>query len=311
MKIVNRNMINKDHICVCICTYKRPNYLIKLLTELEKQETEGLFDYSIVIVDNDSAEAVKQLVECYAQQSKISISYFIQPEQSISLTRNIAIENSTGNFLGFIDDDEFPVKNWLIELYKAIHKYNADGILGPVLPVYEEVPPKWISKGHFFDRPSHPSGYILKGENTRTGNVLLKRELFFGNNRQWFDPAYGSGGEDKDFFRRKIKEGYVFVWCNEAPVFETIPPVRWKRTFILKRAFLRGKIRFETSSSKPSTIFKALLAITVYSLGLPFLFILGHHHFMKYLDKDCDHLGVVLSAMGFDVVKEKYVTIGH
>ena len=56
-------MSPKHHICVCICTYKRPTYLIRLLNELEKQETEGLFDYSIVIVDNDRSESAKQAVE--------------------------------------------------------------------------------------------------------------------------------------------------------------------------------------------------------------------------------------------------------
>jgi len=299
-------MFNKDHICVCICTYKRPNYLIKLLKELEKQETGGLFDYSIVIVDNDSSESAQQAVTLYASQSKISINYFVQPEQNIALTRNKAVENSIGDFLGFIDDDEFPGDNWLLELYKAIKKYKADGILAPVLPVYEEEPPNWVLKGKCFDRPSHPSGYVLKWKNTRTGNVLIKRDLFKKPD-QWFDPNYGSGGEDKDFFRRKIQDGCVFIWCNEAPVFETVAPVRWKRTFMLKRALLRGKVDYNTSTKKYSSVFKSLVAITIYTLGLPFFLILGHHIFMTYLIKNCDHLGKVLRAIGFDVVKEKYV----
>ena len=299
-------MFNKDHIFVCICTYKRPNYLIKLLKELEKQETGGRFDYSIVIVDNDSSESAKQAVTLYASQSKISINYFVQPEQNIALARNKAVENSTGDFLGFIDDDEFPNENWLLELYKAINKYKADGILAPVLPDYEEAPPKWVIKGHFFDRPSLQSGYVLKWEDTRTGNALLKRDLFI-KTEQWFDPNHGSGGEDKEFFRRKMQDGHVFVWCNEAPVFETVPPVRWKRTFMLKRALLRGKVDYKTSSKNYSGIFKSLVAITIYTLCLPFVLILGHHIFMTYLIKNCDHLGKVLRAIGFDVVKEKYV----
>lgn len=299
-------MFDKDHICVCICTYKRPNYLIRLLKELKKQKTAGLFDYSIVIVDNDSSESAKQSVTSYASQSKISINYFIQPEQNIALARNKAVENSSGDFLGFIDDDEYPNENWLLELYKAINKYKVDGVLGPVLPDYEETPPKWVLKGKFFDRPSLPSGCVLEWEDTRTGNALLKRDLF-KKTEQWFDPNHGSGGEDKDFFKRKMQDGYTFIWCNEAPVFETVPPVRWKRTFMLKKALLRGKIVFETSSNKSSGILKSLIAITIYTIGLPFFFIFGHHIFMTYLIKNCDHLGKVLTAIGFDFVKEKYV----
>jgi len=168
-------------------------------------------------------------------------------------------------------------------------------------------PPKWVLKGHFFDRPSHHTGYILNFEDTRTGNALLKRDLF-KEPCQWFDPRHGSGGEDKDFFRKKIDDGHVFVWCNEAPVYETVPQVRWKRTFMLKKSLLRGKVAFKTSPNKPYVILKSLLAIMVYTLSLPFLLICGNHLFMTYLIKYCDHLGKVLTALGFDIVKEKYVT---
>ena len=300
-------MSPKHHICVCICTYKRPTYLIRVLNELEKQETEGLFDYSIVIVDNDRSESAKQAVESFAQQSKLSINYFMQPDQNISLTRNKAVENSTGDFLGFIDDDEFPGENWLLKIYNAINEYRSDGILGPVLPDYEKAPPKWVLKGHFFDRPSYHSGYILNWEETRTGNALLRKELF-KERCLWFDPKHGSGGEDKTFFRRMIEKGHVFIWCDDAPVFESVPPIRWKRTFMIKRALLRGKVSFKTSSRDYSDIMKSLVAITIYTIGLPIFLILGHHLFMTYLIKDCDHIGKVLTAIGLDIVKEKYLT---
>ena len=116
-------MLHKHHICVCICTYKRLKYLIRLLRGLEKQKTEDLFDYSIVVVDNDRAESAKQTVETYTEQSKISINYFVQSKQNIALARNKAVENSSGDFLAFIDDDEFPGANWVLGLYKAIYKY--------------------------------------------------------------------------------------------------------------------------------------------------------------------------------------------
>lgn len=297
----------KHHICICICTYKRPAYLVRLLKELEKQNTENLFDYSIVIVDNDKCESAKQTVKTFARNSKITINYFMQPEQNISLTRNKAVENSTGDFLALIDDDEFPVDDWLLHHYKAINKYKVEGILGPVLPNYEIPPPKWVLKGHFFDRPLYPNGYILNWEETRTGNALLRKDLFV-EGYQWFDPKHGSGGEDKDFFRRMSENGCTFVWCNEASVLETVPQVRWNRTFMIDRALLRGKVAYKTSLPNSSGIIKSLLAVSIYTLGMPLFFILGHHIFMKYLIKTCDHIGKLFAALGIDVIKEKYVT---
>jgi len=277
-----------------------------LLSKLEEQENEGLFDYSIVVVDNDGSESAREVVESSARQSKISISYYVEPEQNIALARNKAIENANGDFVSFIDDDEFPGVQWLLKLYKDLIRYKSDGILGPVLPYFEKEPPSWVLKGNFFDRPRHPTGHVLVWKNTRTGNALLKKELFKKEAR-WFDPAFGSGGEDRDFFRRKIEEGYIFVWCNESPVFETVSPDRWKRAVLLKRALLRGKMALNTTRSKPVSVLNSAVAIAVYTGCLPLFFFVGHHVFMKYLIKNFDHLGKVFGFLGIDWVEEKYV----
>jgi hypothetical protein len=35
--------------------------------------------------------------------------------------------------------------------------------------------------------------------------------------------------------------GHVFRWCNEGLVYETVPQERWKRSYLVKRAMLRGR----------------------------------------------------------------------
>ena len=113
-------MLRKHHICVCVCTYQRPELLRRSLSKLEVQETEGLFDYSIVIVDNDRAASARQIVESLARQSQISISYYLEPEQNIALARNRAVDNAQGDFIAFIDDDEFPPNDWLLKLTRLL-----------------------------------------------------------------------------------------------------------------------------------------------------------------------------------------------
>lgn len=280
--------------------------LRRLLQKLEEQETSGLFCYSVVVVDNDRCESARQIVEAGMQQTKFSISYYTEPEQNIALARNKAIEKSNGNYIVLIDDDEFPIKDWLVNLYKAILMYDADGILGPVLPVYETKPPKWVTKGHLFDRPTHPTGHVMDWRNTRTGNALLKHHIF-ENNRNWFNALLGSGGEDRDFFRRKIQEGFRFIWCNEGYVYEIVPRKRWKRTVLLKRAFLRGKMALRNAESKPKSVLYSSAALLIYTAFLPILFIAGHHHFMRCLIKDFDHMGKIFAYLGVDLVKEKYI----
>ncbi len=292
------------HISVCICTFKRPNFLKRLLNKLDDQVTEGKFSYSIIVVDNDRFKSAEQVVQLFQPASSLDVRYCVEPEQSIALARNRAIENARGDFIAFIDDDEFPVENWLLVLFWAFNEFKADGILGPVVPYYEAEPPNWVIKGKFYERPSHKTGTILGWTHTRTGNVLIRKNIFDGKNNK-FRPEFGSGGEDRDFFRRMINQGCQFVWCAEAPVFEAVPPERYKRSFMLRRALLRGKTPYNHSLIAH---LQSLVAISVYSLLLPLLIFIRHHIFMKYLIKYCDHLGRILALLGLNVIKEKYVT---
>ena len=300
-------MALKPCITVCICTFERPEMLYRLLWGLQDQETGGLYDFDIVVVDNDRFESARPCVELWQQRSKVALNYIVEPEQNIALARNKAVAQVHGDFCCFIDDDEFPDQRWILHLYKTLLHYKSDGVLGPVVPFYESSAPNWVHKGHFFDRRSFATGHVLDWSNSRTGNVLLKRTLF-DNSREWFDPKCGSGGEDRDFFRRKIQQGYTFVWCNEARVFESIPAHRWSRPVLLKRALLRGKMAFVSAPNKPKSVLRSVLAFFSYSVLLPFFILLGQHFFMRYFIKSFDHLGKVLTFLGFDVVHENYIT---
>jgi len=304
MKLPNESLISHriDYISVCICTYKRPRPLERLLVKLQDQETKGLFRYSIVVVDNDHMQSAKGIVKSFGEKSSIAIDYYCEPEQNISLARNKAVQNAKGNFVAFIDDDELPVNNWLLNLYKAYHEFNADGILGPVMPYYEIEPPQWIIKGKFYERPSHKTGAVLHWTNTRTGNVLLRKNIF-SEKENMFRLEFGRGGEDRDFFRRMIERGFHFVWCAEAPVYETVAPERFKRSFMVRRALVRG----QNPHFGLFDILKSLIAVPLYTLALPLLLFLSHHIFMKYLIKDFDHIGRILAFWGIDVVRDQYV----
>lgn len=294
------------HICVCICTYKRLSYLQRLLRELASQETDGRFTYSIVVADNDQHESAKPVVLAFAETTSISAKYCVEPRQNISLARNKAIEEVEGDFVAFIDDDEYPTSSWLLTLFLACAKYKVDGVLGPVKPSYEIEPPAWVVQGKFYDRPSYPTGFVIDWRKGRTGNVLLKRHLFAADAPP-FRPDLLTG-EDQDFFRRMIEKGHVFSWCHEAVAYEIVPASRWKRSFMLRRALLRGKISLMHPTSRLLEILKSVIAFPAYTVALPFMLILGQGMFMKYLVKTFDHAGRLLAVVGVDLVGENYVT---
>ena len=294
------------HICVCICTYKRPQFLKRLLTELDGQETGGLFTYSIVVADNDQSESAKAVVTEFLATSAIPVTYCVQPRQNIALTRNKAIENAHGDFVAFIDDDEFPIKTWLLTLFNAYNEYGVDGVLGPVNRYFDETPPKWILKGNFYDRPSYPTGLVIDWPKGRTGNVLLKRSIFPADELP-FNPEFRNG-EDQEFFRRMIERGHKFIWCHEAVAYEVVPPVRWKRGFMLRRALLNGSMQPKRATFGIRDVLKSLLAVTAYTVAIPFVMVMGHHKLMDLLIRLFDHLGKLLAFAGLNPIKDAYVT---
>lgn len=296
--------MNTRNITVCICTYKRPEYLKQLLNRLLSQVTGNRFHYSITIADNDREQTAVNIVSEFIGYSPVPILYCVEPEQNISLARNKAIKNSTGDFIAFIDDDEIPDENWLLRLFQTCEKYDTDGVLGPVKPYFECEPPRWIKKGKYFERPSHKTGHILHWSETRTGNVLFKKEIVAELNEP-FNPAFGTGSEDVDFFQRMITQGYVFVWDDEATIYEIIPPVRYQKRYQLRLALLRGGNSFKHRTSWKKNLLKSMVAFPIYSLILPFLFLMGEHHFMNYLIRLGDHTGRILAFAGFHPIKKR------
>ena len=90
-------------------------------------------------------------------------------------------------------------------------------------------------------------------------------------------------------------------------VYEVVPPVRWKRSYMMRKALLRGATAALQPNCGPLNIAKSVLAVGVYSVALPFTLLLGHHIFMTVLVKLCDHLGKLLALVGLNPVKEEYV----
>ena len=293
-----------SHVSVCICTFKRPRLLARLLRELERQDTGGRFTFSVVVADNDRSESGRQTVAGFASRSTIDVGYCVEPRQNIALARNRSIALARGNFIAFIDDDEFPTTTWLRDMLDACLRLGVVGVLGPVRPHFEQPPPAWIVRGRFCERPEYPTGREMDWDECRTGNVLFRRSMLDGESMP-FREEFGNGGEDKDFFMRMMRKGYIFCWCNEGVAYETVPDDRWRRSYMLKRALLRGKNILKHPTGRARILATSVVAVPVYCLMLLPTLILGQHYFMKYCIKLGDHLGRLLAFAQINPVSER------
>lgn len=297
--------MQKKHICICICTFKRPQFLGHALENLRALKTDDLFDYSIVVADNDKDQSAKEIVEHFAATTSIKVTYAMEPDQNIAMARNRALQFATGDYVAWIDDDEFPDGNWLLEFFSVLDLTQAAGALGPVEPFFENAPPTWIIKGKFFEkRRRMPTGSVVTWHRASSANVLVRRAAF-AQLPQPFRPQFGGGGEDSDFFKRMMERGHTFIWCNEAVVKEIIPPSRWTRRYLIRRALLRGQNGRPFANA--ISIVKSVVALPLYLLLLPFLLALGQHFFVRFLTKIGHHAGALLSLAGFHPMGNKYL----
>lgn len=142
-------------ICVCICTYKRPLLLRRLLDALPKQLRGSIdFEVTCTVVDNDASRSAETIVSGFCKDTGFPLRYECEPERNFAIVRNRAVDSSDGHFIAFVDDDEVPANNWLLNLMDALYSFGSDGALGPVRPYFEEEAPGWLKRS----RSLRPSG---------------------------------------------------------------------------------------------------------------------------------------------------------
>ena len=226
-------------VSLCVCTYRRPVGLRRLLNAVARVRTERVERLEIVVVDNDpdgSARATTDSIEAMP----FLLRYVHEPRRGISFARNRAVAEAdpASDWIAFLDDDEEPEPGWLDELLRVQARHAADVVAGPVPPKFEAEVPRWVLRGRFHEPPRHATGTVLPYADT--GNVLVRASLF----REFpapFAPSLAlAGGEDTHFFLRVARAGNRIVWADEAVAWEWVPPSRVRLPWLLRRAFRRG-----------------------------------------------------------------------
>lgn len=212
-----------------------------LLNSLAQQT---LAPREIIIVDNDPAGGADKIVQIARKfHPNLSIRYAIEPRKGISFARNTAASLARGDFIAWIDDDETASENWLLSLYAAQAASDADGVFGPVIPIFPQGSRSWPKRSGVFERPRHLTGTQIDVREARSGNALVKTGLL-RTDVSPFDIGFANtGGEDSDFFVRMESRGARFEWCDEAEVFELVPLDRQRLGWVLERR-LRAAMHF-------------------------------------------------------------------
>jgi succinoglycan biosynthesis protein ExoM len=227
---------------ICIATCNRLQGLLKLLDSLSRLKIPDGVKVEWIIVDNTATGTARVIVENVKSRFSVPIQYLVQPIKNISLTRNLAVAHASGEYILFIDDDEMAEPDWLNLHLAAAERYRADGVFGPVLPIYHPTTPRWICRGRFFEEPYATPVTGTTAEAMWSGNCLIRKSVLTQIDGP-FTPAYGlTGGEDTFLFEALQRNGAHFIYCAEAVVYESVPQNRTTLRYLIKRGFKGGNL---------------------------------------------------------------------
>lgn len=302
------NTIDATSIDICIATYKRPELLRQLLKSLSEQTINNAYKLRIIVIDNDPEISAKEIVTSFFSEVNLAYVYDIQPEKNIALTRNKALEHACGDYLAFIDDDEWAAPEWLGHLLATSQQYNADVVFGQVIPQFPEDTPEWILRDNFFSRDEKTGTNLKRGA---TNNALIRNPIQFKSILS-FNAEYGlTGGEDTELFHRLFLHGAKLVWCNEARVYETIPPERMTVSWLAKRALRGGQIYAKIYLKEYSLferilwLIKRLTYLGIATISFPIALFMGKNRWVFVLRKIMANYGQ-LSMLFTDHAYKEY-----
>ena len=109
-------------ISVIMLTYNREELLTRAIDSILNQTFK---DFEFIIVDNGSTDKSGAIADEYAlKDSRIKIIH--REQGNIGSGRNAGLDAATGEYVAFIDDEDYAESDFLEFLYNLAKKHNAD-----------------------------------------------------------------------------------------------------------------------------------------------------------------------------------------
>lgn len=171
--------MEEDLISVIVPVYKVEKYLKKCIESIINQTYKNL---EIILVDDGSTDNCPQICDEYAKKdNRIKVIHKING--GLSDARNTGIQQAKGNYIGFIDSDDWISTDFFMELYILLKKSNADIAVCNVKRTCNENDIKNNKKKVkeiIYDKNEYLKRYLKIGHQTTeyyAWNKLYKREL--------------------------------------------------------------------------------------------------------------------------------------
>jgi len=255
-------------------------FLEKSLTSLIKQNFDKN-DYEIIVVDNNSNDNTKEVVNKFIETYKdFNIRYIFEPVQGLSVARNRAMKEAKSNILLFIDDDAIADENLLKEHLRIYNEFeNVSCVGGKILLDFVDGKPNWLDERFykFYGYLNISDKIIEIHTSPYGGNISINLKIVKGKNIE-FDKSLGrngnilNSGEEVLFCETLIKYGFKIYYNPYAIVYHLISKERTDYKYLINNvrqganSYFHYLYKFQ-KKSKVYIIFVSLYNLTIYLLS--------------------------------------------
>ena len=234
-----------EFISVLIATHNRCESLKETIKTLLGQEQDGTFEYEIIVVDNNSSDATKQVVEELMKGHPGKLKYAFESKQGKSFAINKGVGLSKGGIIACTDDDCLADPGWLKNIARAFREKDWDILCGKVIPVFQDPVPEWLDFSiNIFQGPYV---YFDLGENFLDhsqkkffppgANMIMKKKSYF----VYGEYSLGTRAQDTEFCYSWSQKGAKFLYSPDVVIRHVTPKSRLNKDYIRKWHFLSGK----------------------------------------------------------------------
>jgi GT2 family glycosyltransferase len=240
--------------------------------------------WELVVVDNNSSDETKGVVELFARSSQLNVKYVFEGAAGLSRARNRGVTESEGGIISFLDDDVVVAPDWLIEICRAFEQYGAMCVGGRVLLQGDPQMPSWWHKSFDvaigkFDRGDNVV-FCENGDGELTGigaNISFRRIVF--EKYGLFDSEMGRignhqhrTGEETDLVLRLRRDNQSAVYYPGAVVYHCVSNDRFTKRYLRMNGYHFGRSRYRLESealSKSSKFLGVPLWMYRFTLAAP------------------------------------------
>lgn len=214
----------RPRVSIVIPTYNRCDMLREAVLSVLRQGP--AISYEIVVIDNASTDDTGGVLAALAAGATVPLRSLREAEPGDAHARNRGVEESAGEWIAFLDDDEIADSDWLSHLTRAAAECGA-AVVGGAVKL--DLPPARRERlGRLCRRALRETEERCAAVHRYTGNVLpstanllVHRSVFETVGR--FDTGLVSGCSDSDFVMRARKAGYALWHAPTAVVHHRIP----------------------------------------------------------------------------------------